>query len=136
MTDVTYSTKNEYSEIKESDISGFSACILVTVVFFTSVWGSALFGLYGYYFHPLINTFLIVIFTIIALMAKSWKLAPLALVVYVGASYGIADSLLFNHHATSRWLSWEYLQIHDASDFSAELPNFWSMVLLRLIVDA
>ena len=125
MTDVTYSTKNEYSEIKESDISGFSACMLVIVVFFfTSVWGSALFGLYGYYFHPLINTFLIVIFTIIALMAKSWKLAPLALVVYVGASYGIADSLLFNHHATSRWLSWGIFQIHDASDFLSRTAQF------------
>lgn len=123
--DVTYKSKNEYSEIKESDLAGFSACILVTIVFFfTSVWGSALFGIYGYYFHPLINTFLIVIFTIIALIAKSGKLSPLALVIYVGASYGIADSLLFNHHATSRWLSWGIFQTHDAGDFLSRTAQF------------
>jgi len=125
MTDPIYSTKKKFSEIKKSEISAFSALILVSIVFFfTSLWGSTLFGPYSYYSHPLINTLLIVIFTIIALMAKSWKLASLTLVVYVGVSYGIADSLLFNHNSTSRWVSWGIFPIHDAIDFLDRTAQF------------
>ena len=125
VADSIYSAKNKFSEIKKSDISAFSALILVSIVFFsTSLWGSSLFGPYSYYSHPLINTLLIVIFTIFALMAKSWKLASSALVVYVGASYGIADSLLFDHNATSRWVSWGIFQIHDAGDFLGRTAQF------------
>lgn len=125
MTDPIYSTKNKFSEIKKSDTSAFLELILVSIVFFsTSLWGSALFGLYSYYSHPLINTLLIIIFTFIALKAKSLKLASSALVVYVGASYGIADSLLFDHNATSRWVSWGIFPIHDASDFLSRTAQF------------
>ena len=123
--DPIYPSKSKFFVQKKSDLPVFSAFILVSVVFFcVSLWGSSLFWPYAYYSHPLINTLLFVLFTIISLICSSQRIAYLALVIYVGLAYGIADSLLIDHNATSRWVSWGIFQIHDASDFLDRAAQF------------
>ena len=120
-----YSSKNKLVARKKSDIPVFSAFILVSVVFFCmSLWGSSLFWPYAYYSHPLINTLLIVIVIAISFIFKNLGLIYLALAIYVGATYGIADSLLIDHNATSRWVSWGIFQINDAGDFLGRATQF------------
>ena len=123
--DPIYQSKNKFVVQKKSDLPVFSAFILVSVVFFcVSLWGSSLFWPYAYYSHPLINTLLFVFITIISLICNSQRIAYLTLVIYVGVAYGIADSLLIDQNATSRWVSWGIFQIHDASDFLDRAAQF------------
>ena len=111
--------------VEKSQISRYFQLLYLSVLYFSArhCWVVHCSG-HAYYSHPLINTLLVVFITIIALICNSRRIAYLALVIYVGVAYGIADSLLIDHNATSRWVSWGIFQIHDAGDFLDRAAQF------------